>query len=122
MRSLRDSSALTNTTADIGRRLDYLAQERSKHGEGERAKELKAEIEATERVLHKLQQVDTAQSLVDLYNAAGDLIASIAEHPQTIGENAAGIYLRSKIAEALEELHIDPSPPISPGPSRSRQS
>ena len=124
MTSLRTNSILIGTISDIESRLDHLGQERSKQVKehSDRDKELEAEIEATKRILERLKQVDSTASLVDVYDRACSLIARIAEHPKTIGENAAGIYLRDKIGAALQRLGIDPPSSPSPGASPKRAS
>jgi hypothetical protein len=59
--------------------------------------ELDADISALNRSLNQLTEVDSSAALVNVYYSALSLVTRIAEHPSTVGERQAGLYLRDKI-------------------------
>lgn len=122
MTSLRSNPALIGAIANIETRLTRLREERSSQpGDNtEKAQELDAEISALKRTLNQLTEVDSSAALVNVYYSALSLATRIAEHPRTIGESQAGLYLRDRIGEVIEQLGIDPIPAPSPGTSPRR--
>jgi hypothetical protein len=119
---LRTSPVITSLVADIEAHLATLTARRSTTPPSRRSVpgprepsedpglELEAEIQATQRILTRLQQVETDKSLVGIYHDAEDLIPVIAEYPETIGEKNAGEYLKGRIGDALERLGINTAP------------
>jgi hypothetical protein len=82
--------------------------------DGDSKLEIASRAEAIERTILKLERAEDEKALVRVYDDSVSLIARVAEFPRTLGETAAGIYLRALIGEALEKMGIDPTPPPMP--------
>jgi hypothetical protein len=78
--------------------------------DGDSRLEIASRAAAIEQTALELERAENEKALVRVYDHAVSLIARVAEFPRTLGETAAGIYLRALIGDLLEKMGIDPSP------------
>ena len=84
-----------------------------------------AEINAIQRVLAMLTNVETGAQLVDAYDEARGLMMPVdkIQTARTAGEDRAGTWLKQRIEPAMEALGVEssPGPTASSSPKRDAQ-
>ena len=78
--------------------------------DGDSELEIASRAAAIDKAALELERAENEKALVRVYDDSVSLIARVAEFPVTLGETAAGIYLRALIGDMLEKMGIDPSP------------
>ncbi|MET0167455.1 MAG: hypothetical protein ABW318_20950 [Vicinamibacterales bacterium] len=119
MQPISKTPTFLRLLADVDERLRALRAQ-SKGAEDE-----VAEINAIQRVLAMLTNVETDAQLVDAYDEARGLMmpADKIETARTEGENRAGVWLKQRIESALDALGVEnpPGPTASASPKRKAQ-
>ncbi len=114
MQPISKTQTFLRLLADVDERLRALGAQ-SKGAEDE-----VAEINAIQRVLARLTNVETGAQLVDTYDEARGLMmpGDKIETARTAGEDRAGVWLKQRIESALDALGVE----SSPGPTASASS